>query len=253
MNKQHTHPDPNQDSGKEQKRKISGELHVRGEVIVDSPPEEKKADAAEKKKKHARENLKIGIEGATLFFVLIYAGLTALLVCFASKSLKSTERFAALEQRPYVHSLGEPSIIPSIKNAGIMIKNFGKSPAVRLLRAAQVIGVSDLDDVSKQSDDWFNKMGKPLRAEYDSKSGMYKLQNGISISEDTIMQDGTTILGGDPLNITSIQTAAIFVGRIQYYDLVGNFYWTDFCYIIATQANSTAPFTYRCFKHNEIH
>ena len=77
MSNKHSHSDPDQDGGKEQKRKVSGELHVRGEVVVDSPPEVRKADAAQKKNANAREDLKIGIEFLSLLFIIMYAGLTA--------------------------------------------------------------------------------------------------------------------------------------------------------------------------------
>jgi hypothetical protein len=101
VSNQHCHPDPNQDSGKEQKRKVSGELHVRGEIVMDTPPEIKNADAADKKQTASRESLKVWIEGLTLLILLIYAGLTGIQSCQAIKSTNAAKKAADVAEKHF--------------------------------------------------------------------------------------------------------------------------------------------------------
>jgi hypothetical protein len=102
MSNHHGNSGPNQDGGKDQKRKVSGDLHVRGEIVVDSPPEVKDAAATEKKESSTRENLKVRIEVFTLFFVIIYAGLTFWQACSNQTIAKLTRKQFLADERPYV-------------------------------------------------------------------------------------------------------------------------------------------------------
>ncbi|MGD0586719.1 MAG: hypothetical protein ABSA86_13275 [Oryzomonas sp.] len=254
---------PNRHSQAEDQKmnNFAGDIHVTGEIETHIPPKLAEQNRAADVKKQTREDCKLILEIVTVILIALYAGLTALLVCFSFKSLKSTERFAVLDQRPYIHSSGQTSIFPmqdsSVASSAIHIKNFGKSPALNLLRVGQLIGGTSLDDLTKQADAWFRKMGMPLQTEYEANSGMYKMQNGDSVSPDEIMQDDTRILGLTPPIGATVHLPAVAVGRIQYYDMVGNFYWTDFCFVLTTVAgtpgNPATLLPIDCPKHNEIH
>lgn len=92
------HPDPNCDRAREQKRSISGDLHVRGEILVEATPQEALARSAENQKNDIRESKKRRLEIATLIVIGIYAGLTAAQT-YLTRQLVASQQ---LISRPYV-------------------------------------------------------------------------------------------------------------------------------------------------------
>jgi hypothetical protein len=98
MANKHGHSGPNHDDRDEQKRKVSGDIHVRGEVLVDLHPDVKTEQRASDKKTDAREENKLRIEWLTFWAVVIYAGLTAL-QAFLTWQLVTSQHLAT---RPYV-------------------------------------------------------------------------------------------------------------------------------------------------------
>jgi hypothetical protein len=195
-----------------------------------------------------------------LTWTIIAAVLVFLYTAASYWQLCETRKHFEQDQRPYIHSSGSPQIIgalDSIISSAIEIKNFGKSPAVKLLAVGQVMGVSSYPDLLKKADDWFDRMGMPLQTEYDPHLRMYKLKNGVTASiEGEMMQgDAPEPLGAEAIS-GPVKLPALFVGRVQYYDLAGNFYWTDLCFDLGTSTDPSGKPTVLpipCSAHNEIH
>jgi hypothetical protein len=245
MSNHHGNSGPNQDGGKDQKRKVSGDLHVRGEIVVDSPPEVKDAAATEKKESSTRENLKVRIEVFTLFFVIIYAGLTFWQACSNQTIAKLTRKQFLADERPYVATT--PTKINSVSVVGgrlataVSFWNYGKSPALRLKETGRIF----LNDGSfEQSNKWFkvNLGNRPLdQADLE----------GDQLNESIIMQgqpDSKVIVSREeaPQGFAGQFVVAM---RYEYFDDAGNRYWTDECFY-AMPGQPAA--TIRCPHHNEI-
>jgi hypothetical protein len=92
------HPDPNSDRAREQKRSISGDVHVRGEISVEATPQESLARSVENQKNDIRESKKRHLEIATLVVIGIYAALTAAQT-YLTRQLVASQQ---LISRPYV-------------------------------------------------------------------------------------------------------------------------------------------------------
>ena len=100
MSGQHKHPGPNQPTSGEQKRNISGSVHVEGKVEVHLPPNIQDHKAAADKKRDTRETIKQWVEGITLFFVILVAGISMLQAHYAkiSSDAATTAANAAASQ-----------------------------------------------------------------------------------------------------------------------------------------------------------
>ncbi len=92
------HPDPSSDRAREQKRSISGDMHVRGEIFVEATPREALARSTENQKNDTRESKKRHLEIATLIVIGIYAALTAGQTYLTRELVVSQQ----LISRPYV-------------------------------------------------------------------------------------------------------------------------------------------------------
>jgi hypothetical protein len=142
-----SHADPKDTSRREQKRDVSGDIHVRGEIEVKVPIEVEQKEDAREKQRDARDGKRFAVEIATLIIVIIYAGLTAVQSCQAVRSADATreanritkENFRT-DQRPYLVQAPSwtPSqllIVPTGEHAGeirfsLLMENVGKSPAI---------------------------------------------------------------------------------------------------------------------------
>jgi hypothetical protein len=100
------HPSPNNGGGGEQKRSITGSVHVQGEIEVHLPPDVKQKNSAANDKQHARETIKLWIEGLSLFFLIVYAGLTALMYCANKKAADAAKSAADTAKSTLIASQG---------------------------------------------------------------------------------------------------------------------------------------------------
>lgn len=119
MNKHQTHTDPNQ-AGGEQKRKIDGKVHVSGEIEIHVPPDVHKQQTAADNKKDAREKRKEVIDGVTLFFVVIVAGLSAVQTRQSIRSADAAKTAADAANDSLV--LTRAQILPSIHPISINVR-----------------------------------------------------------------------------------------------------------------------------------
>jgi hypothetical protein len=136
------HPDPNQAGSREEKRKVSGEIHVRGEVEVDfAKTLTNKYDAIIKENKE-QDHKHYRLAVTTLVVGIIYAGLTAWLAFSSQQSATAATKAskAAISSyestvRPYIGS--DCEIHPNRDKVGNLVnidvlcpfKNYGSIPA----------------------------------------------------------------------------------------------------------------------------
>ncbi|HEY1993185.1 MAG TPA: hypothetical protein VGG81_02195 [Edaphobacter sp.] len=92
------HPNPNNDGGDDNKRKISGEIHVRGGIETNVPASLIEQYKTARNEDKSRDNWRFLVEILTLGAVIIYAGLTAW-QGWMTRKLVDTGR---LSTRPYV-------------------------------------------------------------------------------------------------------------------------------------------------------
>jgi hypothetical protein len=139
------HSDPDDNGTRNQKRSITGDVHVRGEVFIEPTPKEALARDAAQNKNDAKERKKWWLERATFGVLTIYAGLTAIQSCQAIKSTNvatesariNAEQFR-LDQRPYIAQTSRSSEPPTFHvNSDVdgqilwnwHVTNYGKTPA----------------------------------------------------------------------------------------------------------------------------
>jgi hypothetical protein len=114
---------------------VTGRIEISGSVETTTPERfEEKRNAAEKDEK-ARDKLRLGVEIAGLVFIIIYAGLTALMYCAnkeaadAAKSAANTAKDALhISERAYVVT-GHPTIDTDTKIVTLPIINSGHIPS----------------------------------------------------------------------------------------------------------------------------
>ncbi len=137
MSNKHGHSGPNQNGGEEQKRKVSGDIHVRGEILVNAPPEEKLAAQTAQNNKESRENTRLLLEKITLAVLTVYAGLT-LWLAISSQSQSSAASISAnatmntfeSASRPYLFGKVTAEMTDNPVNMVVVstVKNYGSIP-----------------------------------------------------------------------------------------------------------------------------
>lgn len=169
---------------------------------------------------------------------------------------------AALNQFP--HFWVQPSSAGVSFQSASHITNVGKSPAVHVLEAAEILtsdeptdSSTSWSDLDKKVDTWFNNVGNPLKKTLNKTSGTYILANGLGVPEKTITQGASDLLIAiQTKNITSQpHYPAELIARIEYQDKDGKKYLTDMCYRVVklVDSGSGQPFAMACSTHNEFH
>jgi hypothetical protein len=230
--------------------------------VVDDLKEQRKTEREEDNATRDRQFKKQFI--VTIVTVILIAIYTA--VAFWQGHL--TREFFEKDQRPYMSVLTSDKdkfMLAVTQNregqffeARASMGNFGKSPALHVIEAGEILTG---DDPLKQADEWFQKMGTPLKKTYQSDKGVYQLQNTIGVPERNIMQGETAPFDAVQIKDRSKDIPphppAIIVGRIEYYDIGGNPYSTDICFMaVAINNPDGTPNTVaipKCLTHNEIH
>jgi hypothetical protein len=129
------------------KRKISGDVYVRGEVQIDLPSVKENRSAADRKKE-SREQKRFLVEGITLFFVVVVAVLNFLQTSQATlsanaavESVRQSERNFRIEAAPYIDFV--PAAPKVFKDGSELLfleeKNFGKTPALHFRSLSMII------------------------------------------------------------------------------------------------------------------
>jgi len=90
MKGDNNNPSPNNHSGGEQKRKVTGKVHVEGEIQVHLPPNVEKENSAANSKRETRETVKQWVDGITLFFVILVAFFSGIQTYQSIKTTKAS-------------------------------------------------------------------------------------------------------------------------------------------------------------------
>src|SRR5271168_2969183 len=96
------HSQPNDSSAQNQKRTITGDVHVRGEVFFEAGPEEKLSRQAADRKQDSKDWEKKWLERGTLAIVTLYAGLTAIQSCQSINSVRIAKDSLESVQRAFI-------------------------------------------------------------------------------------------------------------------------------------------------------
>jgi hypothetical protein len=98
------HPKPDDAGAGEQKRKVSGDVRVRGEILVDLHPNIVRKQGSDDENKNSREEKKLRLEWATFWAAVIYAGLTAGLLIYSHQAAISAQKSADFAQKEFEFS-----------------------------------------------------------------------------------------------------------------------------------------------------
>lgn len=246
-NKPHSNPDNN--GAGEQKRSISGNVHVSGEVLFEPGPKEelsRKAAADEEKTKYREKKW---IERTTLLAVIVYATLTAWQAFTTQQIANLTRDQFTKDRRPYVwiYNVGvDPIEVGKPVVASVVFENVGKSPALHVW------------DVS------FITVGPKAESHMDASFKLFEMgAKLVPIGTASILlpeNDPNTRFFSRPSSLETVtpelndwltQHDTIMTGgRIFYQDMAGNTYQSDYC-IYQTRLNGFKGAAY-CKEHNDI-
>ncbi|MGA3373235.1 MAG: hypothetical protein ABSC48_15885 [Terracidiphilus sp.] len=244
------HPQPHENGAQHNQCKWDGDARVSGEINVQFAKDLIDQYRAKQKQDDSHNNKTRLINSLTLVAVIIYASLTAWLVCLSRDNLHTTKEFFQRDQRPYIFATkiddailsqtGPPDFLEKRLAGHIWYYNFGKSPALHVRKEGWIFYGSD---ALKQADGWFTQVG-----------GKGDLQAQVSNFVETVLMQGE-----DPVNTIvlsqstppSVQVQYVVAMRIRYQDTFGNQYWSDVCF---WHVPDMAPgYSTRCVSHNEIH
>jgi hypothetical protein len=134
------HPQPKQHPGQESERKISGDIHVHGEVEANIPARVIEQYKTARQENTSRDNWRFFVEIVTLVIVAIYAGLTAWQAFSTQTIVELTRTQYTLDQRAWL-GITEVSTPPDLQagtvlNPSASLVNSGKTPAISVMRKA---------------------------------------------------------------------------------------------------------------------
>lgn len=247
-----SHPNPNNNGAGEQRRSISGDVHVRGEVFFEPGPNEVLARKSAEQEERAKYREKKWIERATLFVVTIYAGLTAWQGFTTQRIASLTRDQFTKDQRPYVwiFNIGiDPIEIGKPITASVVFRNVGKSPVLRVWDVSFVTSGPS----AEQQMDYLFEVFQRGQIQLDKKSTAFvllpEIQNDPATHFFSRPASGYNVNG--ELNDWLTQHDTIMVaGRIFYQDIAGNTYHSDYCVIEGRLSGFKGAAN--CAKHNEI-
>lgn len=137
-------PYPYGRGGDEQKRSVTGKVHVDGQIEVHVPPEIHEQNKTEQDKRDSRDRSKMFIDGITLFFVIVVACINGRQLHFASEantinreSLESTQR-AYIAAAPVTGVNGAHGTSPATVEIRARYENSGSTPALDVVSAQSV-------------------------------------------------------------------------------------------------------------------
>lgn len=230
------HPQPDNTGAQHNKRDVTGSIQVRGEIETHIPADLVEKRAAAEEKNDARDKFRLRIEVTGLIFVIIYAGLTALIAFESYKAATSSELAAKISsdqlvlfERPWIApDLGKepPIFIGDGKKAHVTwllwFKNFGTSPALNV-RWRVRHKVVETTTVNYQA--WQNELDSlPISADQPA----YSVMTGQRIPDD-----GDFGFVYDPQfkseNVTGHRMLVI-EGKITFSDSLNSSHLTTFCY-----------------------
>jgi len=188
--------------------------------------------------------------------LLLAAGFSGWQGYLTRKAIRDAREHFIKDQRPYLwHSLLKFNLQDRPTNrlaAAVFFNNYGKSPAINRKGRGQVFfGPNALDRAQK----WFDDLGNTRFTENETGSETIEPPGVDPLPDPEKPRGGYTTLMSDSIptteDVTYIRShndSVIIVEREQYFDLAGNFYWSDMCW----SSLRTGVF-YECRHHNELH
>jgi hypothetical protein len=251
--KQSQHPNPHQDSGEYH---TPDNIHVRGEIESGRSPSLVKEHQTERNEDNSQANKKYHLEKLTFRAIVVYTGVTLVLAILSIISINDSRKHFVKDQRPYVWAsyagmkTFEHTEIAERIRFDIVFANFGKSPAVSFSGRGKVfIGPYAM----QQADWWFRDLGNVRFADSD-KGSTTVVAPGIPADPRKPVGGGYSTIQSDMAMWQQINDAlgrddyVVMVYRQQYFDIAGNFYWSDMCW-----SNLATGATKACPHHNEVH
>jgi hypothetical protein len=111
VNDKHRHPNPNNGSGQEQQRKISGKVHVDGEVEVDFAKSLVEKYESAQETEGTRQERKYRLDKITLVAAIIYTSLAGIQSCESIKGVSIAKDSLESVQRAFVFPTGMSDIV----------------------------------------------------------------------------------------------------------------------------------------------
>ncbi|WP_213805739.1 hypothetical protein [Granulicella sp. dw_53] len=161
----------------EQERKVTGKIHVRGEITVEPSEEEKLLREATSNEQQTKDNESKWIARATLGLVTLYASLTWWLGCSTRNMVNYSHDQLVYSQRPWVGpELGE-TVITLRENDlqvqwDIHFRNFGSSPALKVKMHTHLFAPAERPD--------FVQIEQKIATLDVSQDGEFNIFNGQS-------------------------------------------------------------------------
>jgi hypothetical protein len=96
------HPEPNHNDSAEQIRKVSGKIHVNGEIEANIPADAIERYKAARQENTSRDNWRFLVECLTLLAVVFYAGLAFWQGWMTRSLVKTAQDTFEASNRPYI-------------------------------------------------------------------------------------------------------------------------------------------------------
>jgi hypothetical protein len=262
--KDQPHSEPNKGSTKKDACDVSGNIHVRGEIETHVPDDVKKKREAAEEKKEARDKFRLCVEITGLIIVIIYAGLTCwqawethnaviaaqIANTNAGKALSEAHNQFVQQERPYIW-ITRPNfnpLRPGKLSGSVSLRNFGKSPALNIKTIVRDMFYGP--DAMKHVEAMFDFYRKVHLIYQEVPTLPIPPENAQDPeSYATIFPESVRIMS--PEDISWIKThdeGAIMAGVIEYSDMEGNTYRSEYCTVRKMDGRAEP-----CTSHNEIH
>ena len=139
MSKPNRHP-PHDGGNGEQKRSVTGEVHVRGEITVESGQDEKRAQEASDRKTEKKDKQNRWINLFTLLVTIFYAGFTLVLMLQSIESNRLSREALQSVQRAFItfRTISSNRVLKTGSNPRFDFKvsweNSGNTPATGVIQ-----------------------------------------------------------------------------------------------------------------------
>lgn len=237
------HPDPHQNSGQENERKIRGDIHVHGEVEANLPPDLVKQHKAERNEDAAQAQKNYIVQVVTLGVLILYASFTFWQGWLTRELITQTQRNFESDQAPVIWTSPQSPIVEVGEKLkwDVLYSNYGRSPAHNVKSCAWLaqgpVGLNALQILPQPS---------ARSCDNQSFRSIGMIPQGVPPSYVSALSP-VPLTESDVATIKSVDGGAIIYGVISYDDSVGHSYESTFCYYrLATKA------TMNCEKYNSF-
>jgi hypothetical protein len=229
--------DPNQNTRDQNKREISGDIHVRGEVETKFPPDLAKQRKTDRKEDKADAKKRYVVELLTLAAVVIYAGVAGWQGCMTREVITTSKQQFREQQRPYLWPVsGDWQMPPSTSSKQNATVHVLLNGSVDVLNIYQNYGASPAIIVRWTGD---TEIGA---------DALQKLHANQWKEDQSVMPPGRsdmipTPYSRDRVSIPPKGGPLAAYTKIQYRDVTGHLFESDWCFFTEDFSQPT-PFTY---------